>query len=102
MAQAPHLLGFAASIMVAVGYLPQIAHLARERCARGVSNGAWRLWSLASLLVLLYALSVADWVISTFAAVQLTATIIIAALSTKLPTMLGRISTGSHEGGTKQ
>lgn len=81
MAQTLYLLGFAGTIIVAFGYLPQITHLIGERCARGVSIKAWGLWSLASLLIFLYAVHLGDWIIVTLSAVQMTASITITALA---------------------
>lgn len=83
MAQALYFLGFVGAAIVAVGYLPQITHLVGKRCARGVSIRAWCLWSVASLLFFLYAVSSADWVIAAFATVQLAASITTTVLATR-------------------
>lgn len=34
-----------------LAYLPQVVHLARERCSAGVSRRAWTMWLLSSLLI---------------------------------------------------
>jgi lipid-A-disaccharide synthase-like uncharacterized protein len=33
------------------GYVPQVIHLARERCSAGVSGRAWVMWLASSLLI---------------------------------------------------
>lgn len=34
-----------------VAYLPQVVHLANERCSAGVSRRAWAMWLVGSVLV---------------------------------------------------
>ena len=55
-------LGFIGTIIVAIGYLPQIVHIAREGCSPGVSVQAWYLWLLSSLLIATHAFTVLDTV----------------------------------------
>ena len=45
------LLGIAGIAISVLAYLPQVAHLARERCSAGVSSRAWMMWLLSSLLI---------------------------------------------------
>jgi uncharacterized protein with PQ loop repeat len=40
--------GIAISILA---YLPQVIHLARERCSAGVSIRAWAMWLVSSVLI---------------------------------------------------
>jgi lipid-A-disaccharide synthase-like uncharacterized protein len=45
------LLGIAGIAISVLAYLPQVVHLARERCSAGVSSRAWMMWLLSSLLI---------------------------------------------------
>jgi hypothetical protein len=67
------ILGLLGTVAVAVGYLPQIRHLARERCSAGVSIVAWEVWLLASLLILSHAFTMFDLVFITLQGVQIVA-----------------------------
>jgi lipid-A-disaccharide synthase-like uncharacterized protein len=67
------ILGILGTVAVAVGYLPQIRHLARERCSAGVSIVAWEVWLLASLLILSHAFAMFDLVFITLQGVQIVA-----------------------------
>jgi lipid-A-disaccharide synthase-like uncharacterized protein len=44
-------IGIAGVAISVVAYVPQVVHLARERCSAGVSNRAWTLWLFSSVLV---------------------------------------------------
>ena len=61
-AQVTSVLGFIGTILVAIAYLPQIGHMARERCSAGVSVKAWYLWLLSGLLIATHAFAVLDTV----------------------------------------
>jgi uncharacterized protein with PQ loop repeat len=54
------ILGFAATGLVIVGYIPQIVHLIKERCTAGISISAFSLWCTASLLFLIHASMIGD------------------------------------------
>lgn len=41
-------LGIAISVLA---YLPQVVHLAKERCSAGVSGRAWAMWLVSSVLI---------------------------------------------------
>jgi lipid-A-disaccharide synthase-like uncharacterized protein len=45
------LLGVAGIAISVLAYLPQVVHLARERCSAGVSSRSWMMWLLSSLLI---------------------------------------------------
>ena len=45
------LLGITGIAISVLAYLPQVVHLARERCSAGVSSRAWMMWLLSSLLI---------------------------------------------------
>ena len=56
------ILGFVATGLVIVGYIPQIVHLIKERCTAGISISAFSLWCTASLLFLIHAAMIGDTV----------------------------------------
>ena len=56
------ILGFVATGLVIVGYIPQIVHLIKERCTAGISISAFSLWWTASLLFLIHASMIGDGV----------------------------------------
>lgn len=45
------MLGVLGIAISAVAYVPQVLHLARERCSAGVSSRAWGMWLASSVLV---------------------------------------------------
>jgi uncharacterized protein with PQ loop repeat len=54
------ILGFVATGLVVVGYIPQIVHLIKERCTAGISVAAFSLWCAASVLFLIHAVVIRD------------------------------------------
>ena len=54
------ILGFVATGLVIVGYIPQIVHLIKERCTAGISVSAFSLWCTSSLLFLIHAAMIGD------------------------------------------
>ena len=45
------LIGITGIAISVLAYLPQVTHLARERCSAGVSSRAWTMWLLSSVLI---------------------------------------------------
>jgi lipid-A-disaccharide synthase-like uncharacterized protein len=45
------LLGVAGIVISMLAYLPQVVHLAQEHCSAGVSNRAWMMWLVSSVLI---------------------------------------------------
>jgi uncharacterized protein with PQ loop repeat len=84
-------LGFVGTIIAAVGYLPQIVHLAHEHCSAGVSIKAWCLWILSSLLIGTHAFVVFDLVFIALEVVNLAAM----AMSSCWPGVIKECSAGS-------
>ncbi len=74
-------LALGATIIVAVGYVPQITHLWKEHCSAGISITAWSVWVLASLLFYSHAITIRDPVFMTLLTVQFFAQIVIVLLS---------------------
>jgi lipid-A-disaccharide synthase-like uncharacterized protein len=73
MRQVSQILGFLGTVTVAIGYLPQIRHLAREHCSAGVSIVAWQIWLLSSFLIFSHAFEVFDLVFITLQTVHIVA-----------------------------
>ena len=53
-------LGFAAMAISVIAYLPQIVHLIREHCSAGISIGAYIMWIVSGLMLLVYAIARRD------------------------------------------
>ena len=70
-------IGFMAIALSVFGYLPQIVHLIKERCSAGLSVGAYCTWGIASVMLLLYAISRQDTVFMILQTYNLLATILI-------------------------
>jgi uncharacterized protein with PQ loop repeat len=81
MRQVTQILGLLGTVTVAIGYLPQIRHLARERCSAGVSVVAWQIWLLSSFLIFPHAFEVFDLVFITLQIVHIVAIILIISLA---------------------
>lgn len=71
------ILGFLGTAAVAVGYLPQIIHLAKERCSAGISLVAWGIWLVSSFLIFSHALRRLDYVFIVLQSVHIVAIILI-------------------------
>lgn len=71
-------LGLTGAGLAAYAYLPQVTHVVRERCSSGLSERAFVLWLLASLLMTVHALTIAAAVFVALGILQVVATGIIA------------------------
>lgn len=80
-AQVTQALGFAGALIVAMGYLPQIVHIAREGCSAGVSLKAWALWLVSSVLIFAHAFAVVDPVFIVLQSVNILAIVAIIILA---------------------
>ncbi len=76
-------LGFLGTATVAIGYLPQIVHLARERCSVGISLVAWGVWLASSFLIFSHALQRLDSVFIVLQSVHIVAITVIVWLARK-------------------
>ena len=81
MNQLSEIAGAAGTLVVAIAFLPQIIHLAKEYCSAGVSLNAWLLWLLGSVLIFLHALNEMDVVFITLQIVNIAAISLIILLS---------------------
>lgn len=73
----PDIIGLTGALLAGYAYLPQITHLLRERCAAGISRGAFGLWLVASLLVTVNAVFIGSLVFTFLGLVQISATAVI-------------------------
>lgn len=83
MADILQIIGFTGTLLVAIAYLPQIIHLIKKRCTMGIDKGAWELWVIASILILIYAISTKESVFIALVSVNLLSTVIIFSLKMK-------------------
>ena len=86
-AEVSNILGFIGTIIVAIGYVPQIVHMAREKCSAGVSISARFLWLLASLLIATHAFVVFDVVFIVLQAVNIMAGVTVIVLAKRYERM---------------
>ena len=77
------LLGLVGTGLVIAGYVPQIHHLIKERCTAGLSLPAFAVWSLGSLLFLIYAALIRDLVFAGVQVVNIVAGGVIVAFCTR-------------------
>ncbi len=75
-----HWMGYAGTTLVMVAYLPQIFHLVAMRCSAGISLRAYAMWTVASLLLVIHAISITDPVFIALTGSQFGATLTIACL----------------------
>ena|SRR5712692_1713158 len=88
MNQASQIVGFAGALIVAVAYLPQVIHLAKEHCSAGVSLNAWLLWLLGSVLILSHAVIVMDIVFVMLQIINIVAILVIILLCKRYTSMV--------------
>ena len=70
-------LGFAGIALCVLAYLPQVVHLIKEHCSAGLSPGAYYMWVIAALLLLVYAIAKSDPVFISLQSYQLVASTVI-------------------------
>jgi len=73
--------GCVGTALVIIAYIPQVFHLTAKKCSEGISLRAYAMWSLGSLLLLIYALSIEAPVFIALTGFQLGATLMIALFS---------------------
>ena len=72
------LIGLGGAALAGYAYLPQITHLVRERCSSGLSERAFTLWLVASLLMTAHAVTIGAVVFIALGIQQVAATSLIA------------------------
>ena len=86
------IVGFTGTLLVAIAYIPQISHMIGKRCAMGLDTKAWLIWAVATILVLIYAISTKEPIFITLTTLNLTAILIIFVLKMKY----GNTMCGNH------
>jgi hypothetical protein len=69
--------GFLGAGLAGAAYVPQISHLIRARCSAGISQLAFRVWLLASLLTTARAVAIGAGVFIVLGGIQIVATTVI-------------------------
>lgn len=70
-------IGLGGAALAGYAYLPQIIHLIRERCSSGLSERAFALWLVASLLMTVHAITIPAVVFIVLGILQVAATCLI-------------------------
>lgn len=71
---ASEVVGLSGAVLAGAAYLPQISHLVHERCSAGVSERAFAMWLVASLLMTVHAVTIAAVVFVVLGIQQVVAT----------------------------
>ena len=66
--------GFAGAALAGAAYVPQISHLIRARCSAGISQLAFEVWLLASVLTTARAIAIHAGVFIALGGIQIVAT----------------------------
>jgi len=69
--------GFVGAGLAGAAYVPQISHVIRARCSAGISQLAFRVWLLASVLTTARAVAIGDGVFIVLGGIQIVATALI-------------------------
>jgi len=69
--------GFLGAGLAGAAYVPQISHLIRARCSAGISQLAFRVWLLASVLITARAIAIGAGVFIVLGGIQIMATALI-------------------------
>ena len=75
--------GFVGAGLAGAAYVPQISHLVRARCSAGISQLAFRVWLLASVLTTARAIAIDDGVFIVLGGIQIVATALIMACAAR-------------------
>jgi uncharacterized protein with PQ loop repeat len=70
--------GFIGTGLVIFGYFPQIYHLIKEHCSAGLSMRAFVIWTAASSLFLIHAISIGDIIFQIVQGISLICSLVIA------------------------
>jgi uncharacterized protein with PQ loop repeat len=70
--------GYIGTALVIFGYFPQIYHLLKEHCSAGLSTKAFVIWTAASLLFLIHAITIGDIIFEIVQGISLICSLVIA------------------------
>ena len=51
------ILGLIGAVLTVIAYYPQARHIMKEHCAGGISTKTWIIWLIATVLILIYAIT---------------------------------------------
>jgi hypothetical protein len=74
MLTATEIAGFAGAGLAGAAYVPQLSHLIRARCSAGISQLAFGVWLLASILIMARAVAIHAGAFIVLAGIQIIAT----------------------------
>ena len=74
------ILGFIGALLIVVAYVPQIKHIVSEHCAGGISMKSWIVWFVATVLILIHALTTTDLVFKLLQVINLIAILVVVGL----------------------
>ncbi len=77
------LLALVAGVIGILAYVPQIIHMIKERSSKGISLGAWILWFVTGVIVLVYVLDIKDIIFISIQALNLIAIFVVLVLTLK-------------------
>ena len=77
------LLALVAGVIGILAYVPQIIHMIKEHSSKGISLGAWILWFVTGVIVLVYALDIKDIIFISIQALNLIAIFVVLVLTLK-------------------
>jgi len=52
--------GLIGAVLTVIAYYPQARHIMREHCVGGISTKTWLIWLMATVLILIYAITARD------------------------------------------
>jgi uncharacterized protein with PQ loop repeat len=73
----PNMLGLTGAVIAGYAYIPQIVHLIKEKCTAGISQRAFLLWLLSSILITINAIYIKSIVFIVLGGIQLVSTAVI-------------------------
>lgn len=76
-------IGLTGAIIAGIAYVPQIKHLISEKCSAGISRGAFGLWLVSSVFVIINAIFTHAIAFIVLGAIQIISTTLILVFSTK-------------------
>ena len=50
-------IGLIGAVLTVIAYFPQARHIVKEHCSGGISTRSWIIWLVASILLLIYAIT---------------------------------------------
>jgi len=74
------IIGLIGAVLTVVAYFPQARHIVKEHCSGGISSSSWLIWLVATILLLIYAVTTSNRIFILLEIVNVIAIIIILVL----------------------